>query len=95
MTVISDNPDERQYAKIKRPYEFGSLVLGDGGLRIAPARVESQYPNMFRQAVYPDGEVVIQGAYAWSQGNEGGVIWKDLPLVYVDKHGQELPEQPK
>lgn len=90
MTVISDNPDERQYAKIKRRYEFGSLVLGDGGLRIAPARVESQCPSVFRQAVYPDGKVVIQGAYAWSQGNEGGVIWKDLPLVYVDVDGQEL-----
>jgi len=45
---------------------------------------------MFRQAVYPDGEVVIQGAYAWSQVSEGGVICKDLPLVYVDVDGKEL-----
>jgi hypothetical protein len=52
--------------------------------------VESQFPNMFRQAVYPNGEVVIQGAYAWTEGNEGGVIWKDLPLVYVNEAGQEI-----
>lgn len=95
MTVISDHPEERRYAKIRRPYEFGSLTLTDSGFKIATARVESPFPNMFRQAIYPDGEITIQGAYAWSQGNEGGVIWKDLPLVYVDKHGQELPEQPK
>jgi hypothetical protein len=90
MTVIPDSPEERKYAKVKRPYEFGSLAFSDGGFRVAPARVESQFPNMFRQAVYPNGEVVIQGAYAWTEGNEGGVIWKDLPLVYVNEAGQEI-----
>lgn len=89
MTVISEAPDEKKYAKVRRPYEFGSLVLGEGGIRCAAARVESQYPNVFRQAVYPNGRVVVQGAYAWSQGSEGGVVWKDLPLVFVNEEGQE------
>ena len=31
------------------------------------------------------------GAYAWSQGDVGGVVWKDLPLVDVDEEGKELP----
>lgn len=90
MTVISEHPEERKYAKIKRPYEFGSIGFTDGGFVVAPARIESPYPNVFRQAVYPNGKVVIQGAYAWSQGSDGGVIWRDLPLVNVDDEGKEL-----
>lgn len=90
MTVISESPEDKKYAKVKRPYEFGSMAFTGDGFVIAPARIESQYPNMFRQAVYPNGELTIQGAYAWSQGNDGGVIWKDLPLVYVNEDGQEI-----
>ena len=72
------------------PYAFGSLAFDGPRLVIAPARVESHYPNMFRQAVYPNGRVAVQGAYAWHQGSEGGVIWKDLPLVFVNEDGSEL-----
>lgn len=69
---------------------MGSIGFNDGIFTVAPARVESKYPNMFRAARYPHGAVRIQGAYAWTQGNEGGVIWKDLPLVNVDENGQEI-----
>lgn len=58
------------------------------GIRIAPARVESAYPNAFRIAIYPDGHKTVQGAYSWTQGDTGGVIWKDLPEVQVDADGQ-------
>jgi hypothetical protein len=90
MSFIPEPDEEKRYAKFKRPYEFGSIGLTPDGFVMSPARVESQFPNCFRQAVYPDGERAIQGAYAWSQGSEGGVIWKDLPLVYVDENGQEI-----
>ena len=63
----------------------------DDGFRMAPARIESQVPNGLRMAQYPDGSRCLQGAYAWSQGDLGGVVWKDLPLVYVDDAGKELP----
>ena len=63
----------------------------DDGFRIAPARIESPVPNGLRMAQYPDGSLRLQGAYAWSQGDVGGVIWKDLPLVDVDEEGKELP----
>lgn len=89
MTIITEHPEERKYAKIRRPYEFGSIGFNGSGFVVAPARIESQYPNMFRQAVYPNGKVVVQGAYAWSKGNEGGVVWRDLPLVNVDEEGKE------
>ena len=76
---------------MNKPWPYGSIDLTDDGLVIAPARVEAQYPNMLRAARYPNGEIRIQGAYAWSQGDEGGLIWRDLPLVEVDEEGQEVP----
>lgn len=87
---MSEPEDEKKYAKAKRPYGFGAFSFEAGHFVIAPARIESQYPNMFRAARYPHGAIRIQGAYAWSQGNEGGVIWKDLPLVNVNEKGQEI-----
>ena len=60
----------------------------DDGFRCAPARIESMVPNGFRCAQYPDGSVRVQGAYAWSQGQIGGITWKDLPLVQVGEDGQ-------
>lgn len=90
MTVRSEAPEERVYQNVRRPYEFGSIAFEDGGFRVAPARIESQYPNAFRQAMYPNGKVVVQGAYAWSEGSMGGIIWKDLPLVCVDDEGKEI-----
>ena len=60
------------------------------GFQITPARIESAFPNGFRVAQYPDGSQKIQGAYAWSQGQLGGVEWRDLPLVRVDDCGREL-----
>lgn len=78
-----------------RPWPFGSLDLTPEGLVIAPARVEAPYPNMLRAAQYPNGAVRIQGAYAWTQGSEGGVVWRDLPLVQVDEDGQEIREVPR
>ena len=94
MSNYADAPkDEPKFALNKRPYPFGSLDIVDGGFRIMPARVESNFPNAFREAVYPDGEIRIQGAYAWTEGSAGGIIWKDLPQVCVDDNGVEIPKE--
>lgn len=77
---------------MNKPWPFGSIDMTYDGLVIAPARVEAQYPNMLRAARYPNGQIRIQGAYAWSQGDEGGLVWRDLPLVEVDEDGQEVPQ---
>ena len=90
MSVSTEPDEDKKWAKVKRPYEFGAMDFQGGRFVVAPVRIESQYPNAFRRAVYPNGHVVIQGAYAWSQGNEGGVFWKDLPLVRVDESGKEI-----
>lgn len=90
MGNFHDKPEEERIYTVRRPYEFMSLDLAPGGFKVSPARVESQYPNLFREAIYPDGTTAIQGAYAWTQGNEGGVVWRDLPQVYVDATGKEI-----
>lgn len=47
-------------------------------------------PFTVRMAQYPDGSRRIQGAYRWSKGFTGGVEWRDLPMVQVNEHGQEV-----
>jgi len=76
-----------------KPWPFGSFDLTDDGLVVAPARVEASFPNMLRAARYPDGQIRIQGAYAWTQGTEGGIVWRDLPLVEVDEDGEEVLQE--
>lgn len=69
---------------------MGKMTLDSfTGLNVAPARVESSTPNMFRMACYPEGITRIQGAYAWSEGSIGGVEWRDIPTVFVDMDGKE------
>jgi hypothetical protein len=60
-----------------------------------PARIVSSHPCTFRQAVYPNGELVLQGGYSWSEGYQSGVEWRELPVVLVDAQGVELPMQPE
>ncbi len=69
---------------------MGQVVWNDGFI-VAPVRVESPLPNLYRQAQYPDGRIEIQAAYSWCQGHEGGIVWRALPLVQVGEDGQELP----
>ena len=73
------------------PFPIGHFWHDAGcGFVCAAARVESPFPNAFRMARYPDGKILLQGAYAWSQGNEGGIFWKPLPVVDVDMEGHVL-----
>lgn len=57
---------------------------------VEPAMVESTTLLSIRLAKYPDGTVRTQGAYQWIQGFNGGVTWKDMPVVLVDEQGQEI-----
>ena len=72
-------------------HHMGEMLWDAGsGFSIIPARVEAPFPNALRTARYPDGTLRIQGLYAWTEGNQGGVIWEDLPVIEVDWHGQDL-----
>lgn len=59
------------------------------GFVVSAARLEAPYPCALRMAKYPDGSLRVQGAYSWTQGSEGGLLWRDLPVVAVDEAGRE------
>lgn len=55
-----------------------------------PIRSESNAPSTFRYARYPNGELRVQGGYVWNEGWQGGIAWRDLPIVDVDHEGNEI-----
>lgn len=57
---------------------------------VESAYVETNTLLSIRLAQYPDGSVRTQGAYQWTQGFSGGIVWKDMPVVMVDVNGQEV-----
>ena len=63
-----------------------------GRLTMKPIRTESTLPMTLRQVQYPTGRIAIQGGYQWTEGWEGGIEWRDLPLVQVDGNGKELSD---
>ena len=43
--------------------------------------VENQTPAAYRLARKPDGELVLQAAYQWTQGRDYGHTWRDIQTV--------------
>jgi len=58
---------------------------------ITAARIEAKYPTTVRLVVYPDGREVMQGAYHWTQGFDGGITWRDMLPITVDSNGRDIP----
>ena len=48
-------------------------------------RVESSAPCAYRLARYPNGDLVLQGAYMWTDGTAGGFEWRDIPTVDLER----------
>lgn len=44
-------------------------------------RTESGTPTAYRLAQDPWGKIMLQGAYQWSDGMDGGFEWRDIPTV--------------
>lgn len=62
------------------------------GESLLPTRIESDTARAFRLAKYPDGTVMLQGAYAWSSGMKAGIEWRDMPVIDVDANGVALDD---
>ena len=78
---------------MKPLYPMGTMTFdSDSGFKVGPARIEAAFPNGFRIAEFPDGSRELQGAYAWTQGTQGGIVWKPVPLVQVDEQGEVVSE---
>jgi hypothetical protein len=65
--------------------ENGQPMIYWGGVgtvaNITAARIESGTPAAYRLMEKLDGTHVLQGAYQWRQGIEGGHEWRDIETV--------------
>jgi hypothetical protein len=55
-----------------------------------PQRQDSDRPITYRRVIYPDGRETLQGGYPWVQGVQGGIDWRDMPVVPVDAEGRAI-----
>ena len=50
-------------------------------LNIVAARVRSNQPVAYRLMQTIDGPMVLQGAFYWTEGSNGGHDWEDIPTI--------------
>lgn len=60
---------------------------------ISAAKITSGKADAYRLAIKHDGELVLQGAFQWSHGTEGGFDWKDIPTVHLDPEGNIITKE--
>ena len=60
---------------MNEPQTIATLLHG-----LTAARAE-RAPSAYRLLKKKDGEVVLQAAIPWTQGQTGGVEWKTIPTV--------------
>jgi hypothetical protein len=53
----------------------------------APIRIERKIPEHYRLAkrLNQDGEIILQGAYFWQEGNNYGHTWRDIKTIYMEE----------
>lgn len=61
-----------------------SSIYSIKSTQLVAVRIEEQTPRAYRLG-RRNGELVLQGAFFWSQGWEkGGHEWRDIPIVGLD-----------
>lgn len=50
-------------------------------VKIGAARVQSNQASAYRLVQKLDGTTVLQGAFLWTEGSNGGHEWKDIPTI--------------
>jgi len=60
---------------------------------LGAVRIEAGTPSNYRLAMYPDGRLVLQGEFIWTEGLRVGSNWRDIPLVMVDTSGEPIGMQ--
>ena len=48
---------------------------------IGAAKVRSNQPVAYRLMQKADGTMVLQGAFYWTEGSNGGHDWEDIPTI--------------
>lgn len=46
-------------------------------------RMEKTTPDLYRLGKRSNGEIVLQGAFFWQEGNNSGLNWRDLETVQL------------
>ena len=65
--------------------EYSALLCGTTYIgETAPVRTERTAPDAYRLGKKPNGELVLQGAYMWEEGNKYGHEWREIPTVDID-----------
>jgi len=50
-------------------------------INIAAAKMRSNQPVAYRLVQKVDGTLVLQGAFYWTEGSNGGHDWEDIPTI--------------
>jgi hypothetical protein len=48
---------------------------------IVPYKIVDTIPSAYRLMKKASGELVLQGAYEWQEGQKHGYEWQDIPTV--------------
>jgi hypothetical protein len=66
-----------------QPVKFwgGINKVGVTTVQIEPAMIRHAAPSSYRLMKRKDGTLVLQGAYRWEKGSEGGHDWEDIETV--------------
>lgn len=48
---------------------------------ISAAKVKSTQASGYRLLQKTDGTIVLQGAFGWTEGSNGGYDWEDIPTI--------------
>ena len=51
------------------------------GLTIGASKVKSMQASSYRLLQKTDGTTVLQGAFYWTEGSNGGHDWEDIPTI--------------
>lgn len=54
--------------------------------QMVPVRIEELRPLAYRLAKKPDGTLVLQGAFRWSEGECGGLEWREIPTIELESY---------
>lgn len=58
---------------IKPVFKYPAFIVAD--------RVRSNQPVAYRLMQKADGTMVLQGAFYWTEGSNGGHDWEDIPTI--------------
>jgi len=63
-----------------------TTITGYAGVTFGATRMSNTTPASYRLAQYPDGSLVLQGAFKWMQGSQCGYDWRDIPTHIIEEH---------